>query len=494
MGYFTSGEEFSKEQLKVFPSKLEDANTTFVNHKLQYFVCFNNAESISTNEVKVVKGDTEYIKAFNNVNLEALRKELENKPYKEFNASGISKEDCLNICIEHDKNINSNKSHPLTENEIKLNELNKAKKKDAILLKKNKIIMKLKKLTNYILIILGFIIFIIFIWLLIRVRLPRDIPFNLSMLGFIILIELCYIYGYILYTLFKKDHSTNAFIIYLLDQIFKPLIAFDNFLKNLLGIQSIYLRFMVSLSYKCIFLFKDTSIFYVIFYILPKLILVTALVLDTLYFHQLFYLYKVLLIGILLFLHRYLIYSFKHVKELLILQQEPYISSISMEYIPGVVVCDDDDDDDEIPPTMYIPLRKFIEIQTNAIIYENKRYFFMITLSEKAWKEIRVKYNVISGQRLTSQMICQEIKEEKLKINYPNNIAQLSVIIEYYNITTTNERYKTIKKLITMNYLICWVYILIVSIHTLPADTFNVIWSMIDIEEPFSGININEYG
>lgn len=357
--------------------------------------------------------------------------------------------------------------------------------------------MKLKTIYNNTLIILGLTIFALFIWLrFIRVRLPRDIPFNLSILGLIILLEICCIYGYILYTLFKKNHSTNTLILYLIDQLYKPLITFDNFLKELPGVQSIYLRFMVFLSYKCIFLFKDTSIFYVIFYILPRLILVTALVMDTFCFHKLYYLYKVLLISILLLLHRYIIYSFKHVKELLILKKEPYVSSINMKYIPGVIVYDDDDDDDEdndwIPPTMFIPLNKFIEIQTNAIVYEDTHYDFMITLSEKAWEEIRVKYHLVCNNDVTISIIRQENKLRELQIDNPINIIQVSIIIEYYNITTTNERYKTIKKLITVNYLLCWVYILFVSFYTLPIGTFDIIFT--GIEESFSGISIDKYG
>jgi hypothetical protein len=152
--------------------------------------------------------------------------------------------------------------------------------------------MNLKTLTNYIIIIIGFAMFSTFIWLrFIRERLPRDIPFNLSIISFIILIEICCIYGYILFTLLRKYKEPNPIILYLIDQVYKPLIAFDNFLKNLPGIQAIYLRFMIFLSYKCIFIFKDTSMFSIIFYILPRLVLVTALFIDTFYLHKLYYIY-----------------------------------------------------------------------------------------------------------------------------------------------------------------------------------------------------------
>lgn len=52
---------------------------------------------------------------------------------------------------------------------------------------------------------------------------------------------------------------------------------------------------------------------------------------------------------------------------------------------------------------------------------------------------------------------------------------------------------KCIKALIYSLYLISWLYILTVSFHTVPVDTLDVIWNILDIEEPFSGIYLNEY-
>jgi Ca2+/Na+ antiporter len=330
--------------------------------------------------------------------------------------------------------------------------------------------MKLKTFNQYLLIILGLTMFSIFIWLrFIRERLPRDIPFNLSLLGFIILIEICCIYGYVLFSLLRKNHSANPIVVYLIDQLFKPLIAFDNFLKDLPGVQPVYLRFMVYLAHKLNFTIKDTSIFYFIFAVFPRLVLVSALVVDIFYFHQLYYLYRVLLIGILLFLHRYIIYSFKHSKELLIVKEEPYISSFTVAYVPGVVPYEDDDDDDDvdeedkgwIPPTMQLPLRKFIEYQTNAIVYQNKKYSLIIWNTKKYWEEVSVKYNLDPEKDLPRAIRRKLIHEGALRIE---NITQLSVMLEYYNITaTTNEKYKTIMKLIFGNYLLCWLYILIMS-------------------------------
>jgi hypothetical protein len=77
------------------------------------------------------------------------------------------------------------------------------------------------KIHNIILSILGLIILVVFIWYrFIRERLPKDIPFNLSIEGLIILLEICIIYSYIIYTLTTEKKSTNAFITAIVSNIF----------------------------------------------------------------------------------------------------------------------------------------------------------------------------------------------------------------------------------------------------------------------------------
>jgi hypothetical protein len=163
LGYFTSkktADFFSKEQFKVFQAKLQDSTSNTENVsvnkdkpfsesenkviKSQHFLAFKNAESIPSSQVKLVKGGEEYIKASNQQKyLKLLFEKLEEKPYKEFITSHISKQDCINMCLRHDQNIKNKKTHPLTEDQIKLNLENSAKikadneaKKNAKLLEK----------------------------------------------------------------------------------------------------------------------------------------------------------------------------------------------------------------------------------------------------------------------------------------------------------------------------------------------------------------------
>lgn len=123
LGFFSSkktGYEFSKEQFKVFQSKLDDPNSTINSNKSQHFFPLDHAETISSSEVQIVKEGTKYIKASNQEGyLKSISNDLENKPYKMFSFSRITKEDCLKMCLEHDKTIKDNKKHPLTVDQIK---------------------------------------------------------------------------------------------------------------------------------------------------------------------------------------------------------------------------------------------------------------------------------------------------------------------------------------------------------------------------------------
>jgi hypothetical protein len=68
-------------------------------------------------------------------------------------------------------------------------------------------------------------------------------------------------------------------------------------------------------------------------------------------------------------------------------------------------------------------------------------------------------------------------------------VIPLSVHIEEYSCITNFTKIKYIKLLINSLYLIGWSYILYVSFHTLPIDSFIDLF-FLDVYEPFSGIEI----
>ena len=111
------------------------------------------------------------------------------------------------------------------------------------------------KLFKTILILLGLGMFSGYMWMrFIRKRLPKDIPFNFSILGFFILIYICIIFAFIIFSLIKsldnKDSSNSIFkkiIKELVDAIFLPLYTLDQFIKNLPIIQIYHKKFMIYL-------------------------------------------------------------------------------------------------------------------------------------------------------------------------------------------------------------------------------------------------------
>jgi hypothetical protein len=333
-------------------------------------------------------------------------------------------------------------------------------------------LMKPKHL-NIIMSILGLVIFTAFMWYrFIRERLPKDIPFNLSLEGLIILIEICLLYLYITYTLYTNKKHSNAFISSLINNIFKPLEALDHSIKNHPRINPYYKRFIIYLSNKIHPILHHNNTYYYIFAIFPRLVLITALWIDVFYFHKLFYIYKVLLIGILLFLNRYLIYSLTYAKEHFITQLEPLIYTPTVHYDHAICTqvyyngdeeLAEDEYDEET--TMCLELRDLIKYGSESIYYNDKKLWYRILTKSE------YDYDI-------SKEVDQKVE----------NILKISVLLLYYELFNEyTPKIKNIKILIFSNYLVCWLFILIVSIPSLSLETFSPIFDIIDNQDPFSG-------
>jgi hypothetical protein len=356
------------------------------------------------------------------------------------------------------------------------------------------------KLYNIILSIIGLTIFIIFMWYrFIRERLPKDVPFILSLEGLIILIEICLLYLYIVYTLSTEKKHSNAFIISLINNIFKPLEALDHSIKNHPRINPYYKRFIIYLAYKLDPILNSSRIYYYTFAIFPRLVLVTALWIDVFYFHKLFYIYKVLLIGILLFLNRYLIYSLNYAKEHFIAQLEPLVYKPHIPYdheICAQVYYNGDEeaaeDEYEGDAVTYLELRDLIYYASGSIYYYKKNLRYTVYTNEKYIEIYCKKHNIPfpkDSKNLVSDSVREKIsKEVDQKVE---NILKISVLLLNYELFNEyTPEIKNIKILIFSNYLVCWLFILIVSIPTFSFE-FSSLPLYLDNQDPFSGNDIN---
>jgi hypothetical protein len=353
-----------------------------------------------------------------------------------------------------------------------------------------------QQLINYILIILGGIIFSAYIWLrFIRPRLPKDIPLSLSLLGFLITIELCIIYVYIIiFYLFIHNSNKDSTMSFMINYLYKPLEDFDYFWKHLPIIKVYYNKFIIWLAYKLRFFINKTNIFFIIFGILPRLILISVLYIDIFYFHKFANIYKFIFLGIFLFLNRYIIYSLKMLKKDLIMKFEFYVKTVSTPYVFGVHPSEwpenydpNDPDNDDFDPNvmMDLPIEIFIDYYINNLLYKNNIIDFCVTMYNH--ENIYKKYNLEKNSDIP-YAIC-EIYHKDSKDDL-KRILDIAEIIENYNITKAKKMFIYTKVFIFTNYLICWLYILIVS------TSINNLIDLIDLimkiasstEEPFSGL------
>jgi hypothetical protein len=172
---------------------------------------------------------------------------------------------------------------------------------------------------QYSLIILGGLMFSIYFWnRFLRARTPKFLPLNLNVLGFFILLYICLIFLYITISLIKSKDKNPA-LEKIIDTLFTPIFEFDCYLKSFSFIGTLFDKFIeFSISYLKYFII-DTYLFFIIFWLFPRLILLTALFIDVFGNYQLYYKYQVLLFGLLLlfFFNRYFRYCLKSYKSTL---------------------------------------------------------------------------------------------------------------------------------------------------------------------------------
>jgi hypothetical protein len=320
-----------------------------------------------------------------------------------------------------------------------------------------------KNLTKLLLTILGAILFLLYMWYrFIRKRLPKDIPFHLTEYGCVILFYICCIYIFIIIMLIVTFQTKNDTLSRIIDYIYKPLKVLDESIKENTRVTYYHEIFIEALSKNSL----SYSKIYYLFNIVPRLVLVMVLSLDTFYFHHLEYLYKIILIGLLIFLYKYFIYSLKYAKEYYILKLEKITNKIMTNYNK------DPNDTD----WSFLDVRDFIDIQTDSIFYNQHKY---------------MTNPIPSGAYLA--LFALGTKAEQMQAEHHkllNIIVPISVHLEEFDLRNNfNSKIKYIKIGIFTTYLICWSYILIVSLPLLPSNAFQWLWVIQNIEEPFSLTN-----
>lgn len=279
-----------------------------------------------------------------------------------------------------------------------------------------------KKLYQYSIIILGFILIIVLIWFrFIRQRLPKDIPFHLTEYGCIILIYICCIYLFILMLLITEFKTKNDKLNLLMEYIYKPLKVLDESIKMHPQINYYYYK---AIDY-CITI--NSKIYYTYIYcsfnILPRVILVTVLSIDIFYFIKIAYLYKIILLGILPLLYKYMIYNFKYAKEQYILKLESITEKIMTDY----------NEDPNDTSWSFLDVRDFIDIQTASIFYHDHKYRSNPIPTTDYFKKVRhiteIEQKQAEHYRLSAIIIpiSLHLEEFDLRHNYNNKIKYIKI-------------------------------------------------------------------
>ncbi len=189
-------------------------------------------------------------------------------------------------------------------------------------------------LIKFLLTFIGAMWVISYIWLyFVRERLPRNIPFEPSLWSVIMLIGINVLYLYILLRIFRPK-PINPIILQIMKKLrflYKPLYLLDEEMRN-----GKYTKNLVDKAIKTLAtllnIVKDTEknrYLYILWYILPRIVLAIFLIIDVFYFHKLNYVYKFAFLTLIIFLCYYIIYCirFKIIE---------YTSELDKYYMVGI--------------------------------------------------------------------------------------------------------------------------------------------------------------
>ena len=262
------------------------------------------------------------------------------------------------------------------------------------------------------------------------------------------------------------------FMIKICDLIYKPLKILDHAIKYNKFVEPYYFKFTLKfIPIISKFNSNNVTLLIILFEILPRIFLVVFLCRDIFIFHKLENFYKIILIGLLPFIFRYLSYTIKDILNY-------YIEKLENKY--EFVFIFEKDYEFEMSRKQNtkavfhyerVTIKEFIEIKKENFIawildevtYEYVGYPY---LYDHLYEDYCLKkYNEINIKRLT-ELDMQETKQ--LFHEIIPQIIDLQLFEEQFHAVKEKKYIKYIKSSIFSIYLICWSYILIISYITYP--------------------------
>ena len=283
--------------------------------------------------------------------------------------------------------------------------------------------------------------------------------------------------------LITQYETKNDLLKNIVNIIYKPLKILDQTLKKNVIVKFYYTKiqkFILTVIHRFIVpkVVNPYLKIVITFEILPRVFIGSTLALDVFYFHELHYIYNVVYISIVILVAKYLKYSFAYAKEQYILFLE--------EITDGILTNHTYPEDD--PLFLYErSVREFIDIQTDAIVLGESTYTYSPITSDKHSLAFRKRNNL----PLTTKEYQLTLNELKLLHKDFYDVMEiavpLSVYLEEYRYAENYSRLRYTKVVIFSLYLICWLYILIISLDITNYPTIMEFLKIFkDISEPFS--------
>lgn len=317
----------------------------------------------------------------------------------------------------------------------------------------------------YILVLLGLLGTSWILWSrFIRERTIRNIPDELfTEYRFWLLLYICCIYIYAIKNLIKENKGINFH--QFVNFIWKPLTTLDHAIK--------YNKYCKTYSYNVmlyIIEYYDTQSdkwrtgFILSFHVIPRMILVGFLCYDTFVVERLEIFYKVVLIGILPFIFRYISYSLKDIYDHWVKQLTDVYSSVTIFekgynfQISRIGKTEAVWHYDKVSIEDYIEIKydAYLDYLFDKVSYE---YVGYPSCKEEVYIQYELKFNkpVSSWTPENREEVCHLFEELMPKIlNLKGTLNNLQILKKERKIIWP-------KICIFSIYIICWSYILIIS-------------------------------
>jgi hypothetical protein len=332
----------------------------------------------------------------------------------------------------------------------------------------------------YILISLGISVIALYFWgRFIRQRLPRDIPFDLTLWSLIVLIIILISFIITIKYLLKPKISILYPILYpTLLKIYKPIYVLNDFIKDNKYLKHTILKIAQNLT--CIsFLYGNTYyMFYLIFYILPKFILLTLFYLDIFYFHKFNLFYNFIFLSIIPLTISYIFYLMQNTLE-------HYTNYLEERYEAEILSTNPNpefDYADCLTEEDYL-IRRFLNQQNaNSILFKYK--------CSIGWGIVRERYPEITS--LTDLTMDQKLLVENHFYDIMPGVINMSCLSNHYEYVLKHYSWelKWIHIILYLLYLFGWLYIIFISIETFHFTSLDIrfLINFCETRDPFSEI------